>query len=117
MTTRTAKWEAAYPDVAARLPSNQAVFVVPAGNLGFSVFVFAGASLVALGLLQLRRSRLGCELGGPWKEKVSCAVSFITLWFGYITLASWQVLRWDDASDTERSVVILSVLFIALGVA
>ena len=39
-------------------------FVVPAGSLGFSVSVFTGCALLALGTLSIRRRVYGAELGG-----------------------------------------------------
>uniref|UniRef100_A0A0D3J593 Sodium/calcium exchanger membrane region domain-containing protein n=2 Tax=Emiliania huxleyi TaxID=2903 RepID=A0A0D3J593_EMIH1 len=40
-------------------------FVVPAGDLGYSVTVFCVCAVLCLGMLTLRRSVLGGELGGP----------------------------------------------------
>lgn len=112
---RSRDWEDRYPDVAGRVSG--VVFVVPSGNLGFSVLVFAGASLVALGLLQLRRSIIGAELGGPFGPKASTSAAFVTLWFGYITLASWQVLRSDKADKMEYVTVFIITLTITGSVA
>ena len=43
----------------------QGGFVVPAGDLGYSVTVFCVCAVLCLGTLTLRRSVLGGELGGP----------------------------------------------------
>ena len=54
---------ARYPDQAALYP--QGGFVVPAGDLGYLVTVFCVCAVLCLGMLTLRRSVLGGELGGP----------------------------------------------------
>ena len=59
----TPEWAARYPDQAALYP--QGGFVVPAGDLGYSVTVFCVCAVLCLGTLTLRRSVLGGELGGP----------------------------------------------------
>eukprot|EP00927_Polykrikos_kofoidii_P003541 TRINITY_DN11417_c0_g1_i1.p1 TRINITY_DN11417_c0_g1~~TRINITY_DN11417_c0_g1_i1.p1 ORF type:complete len:1139 (+),score=181.25 TRINITY_DN11417_c0_g1_i1:127-3543(+) len=95
------------------------IFVVPAASLGFSVTIFCVGALVALVVLNLRRSVLGAELGGPQVPKVMSAVTFTVLWASYVTLASWEVLRGKEAKFTETLVMILvpfSIISICVGV-
>ena len=91
----TPEWAARYPDQAALYP--QGGFVVPAGDLGYSVTVFCVCAVTCLGTLTLRRSVLGGELGGPsWAaassggplqlllQKRVVAALFVLLWGVYI---------------------------------
>lgn len=62
-------------------------FVVPAGDLGFSVGIFTVLSIFCIGLLLLRRMMpiFGPgELGGPIKYSILTSIFFVTLWFIYI---------------------------------
>jgi solute carrier family 8 (sodium/calcium exchanger) len=49
-------------------------FVVPAGNLVFSVATFVLVSLICMGTLALRRKFIGAELGGPVVLKTSTSM-------------------------------------------
>ena len=64
------------------------VFVVPAGDLGFSVTVFCGCGVACLGTLVARRKLVGGCLGGPSTSKKATAVFFLGLWCVYIAM-SW----------------------------
>jgi solute carrier family 8 (sodium/calcium exchanger) len=63
-------------------------FVVPAGNLGFSVVVFSCCCCTCIAILYARRLLYGGELGGPKKPQIITALIFVLLWITYITLAS-----------------------------
>jgi len=66
------------------------VYEVPAGDLGFSVFVFLIVAVVCFIVLILRRVFVGGELGGPGTIKYLSAVLLIMLWFIYILLSTLQ---------------------------
>jgi solute carrier family 8 (sodium/calcium exchanger) len=77
------------------LPSLQADypeggFIVVAGDLGFSVAVFTGCSVVCIGTLAARRKYLGAELGGNVTYNKITSVFFVFLWFLYVALSSWK---------------------------
>merc|ERR1711970_720975 len=95
------EWERAYPDVSKDRDGRPA-FVVMSTNLGFMVAVFTICALLALSILYLRRKKVGGELGGPFSMKVINSFSMVFLWFAFIFMSSWQVLRWDHADDSER---------------
>lgn len=63
-------------------------FVVPAGNLSFSVSIYTICALLCIGTLMLRRKYLGAVLGGPKKWRNITAIFFIGLWFFYIIMSS-----------------------------
>jgi len=110
-TEQPSEWLRRYPEIANG--RSDTVFVVPSGNLAFSVCVFTCCSVGALVILTLRRKMLDAELGGPLKLKVVASLSLVALWFSFLTLSSWQFVRSDDASIVERLVVIFSVACIA----
>jgi hypothetical protein len=59
--------------------------VLIGGDLGFSVGLFFGNSLLGFSVLFFRRYVIGAELGGPSRSKYASSAVFITLWVGYIT--------------------------------
>jgi len=67
-------------------------FMVPAGNLGFSVLVFTICAFVALGILIVRRIKYGGELGGPPGPKNVSAVLLCLLWVTYVGASCYQFL-------------------------
>jgi solute carrier family 8 (sodium/calcium exchanger) len=67
------------------------VFVVPGGDLGFSVTVFTICALVGLAALHYRRTVLGGELGGPWKEARWFSLLFFGLWLVYIVMSTLKL--------------------------
>jgi len=63
-------------------------FMVPAGELGFSVAVYSALAVLAVIFFVIRRKVYGGELGGP---KAHCYVSsaiFAGLWIAYIVLSA-----------------------------
>lgn len=68
-------------------------FTVKAGDLSFSVLVFSVCCVLCMIVLILRRY-LGVfgkgELGGPTIPKYLCAIFFVILWIGYLTLSGLQ---------------------------
>ncbi|XP_018013270.1 sodium/calcium exchanger 3 isoform X2 [Hyalella azteca] len=72
---------------------NKTTFDVASGNLGFSVGLYTGLSVVCLGLIVLRRMLpyFGkAELGGPNVPKYLSGLFMISLWLIYVLLASLQ---------------------------
>jgi solute carrier family 8 (sodium/calcium exchanger) len=63
-------------------------FAVPAGDLSFSVAVFAICAVICLSCIILRRQCVGMELGGPPCSKYGLAFFFVLLWFTYIGVSS-----------------------------
>jgi len=72
-------------------------FVVMAGDLSFSVLVFAVCALIALALLSVRRSLYGGELGGPKGPKYASGVGLVALWFIYISASIYKTMTSPDA--------------------
>jgi solute carrier family 8 (sodium/calcium exchanger) len=62
-------------------------FLVPAGNLSFSVTVFTMTALSCIALLCVRRVLYGGELGGPAFAAKRDAVILVSLWFLYIVMS------------------------------
>jgi solute carrier family 8 (sodium/calcium exchanger) len=62
-------------------------FLVPAGNLSFSVTVFTVTALSCIALLVYRRKAYGGELGGPAFAAKRDACILVALWFTYIVLS------------------------------
>lgn len=66
-------------------------FIVPAGNLGFSVVIFCVTAVTAIFVMMLRRSkRVGGELGGTKSYKLPTSLFFCFLWIFYIVMSSLQ---------------------------
>lgn len=66
-------------------------FKVPAGDLGFCVFLFSIAAIIAVALLMVRRKSAAfgkAEIGGPTGTRYISAAFLIILWITYIAL-SW----------------------------
>lgn len=59
-------------------------FAVPAGELGYTVFIFSLCAMATLGILFLRRAVFGVELGGPQPWASITSVVFMALWFFYV---------------------------------
>lgn len=62
-------------------------FVVPAGDLGFSVGLFTILSLICITIIMIRRWMpfFGPgELGGPFKYSLTTSIILVILWFIYI---------------------------------
>merc|ERR1719235_1997877 len=63
-------------------------FMVPAGELGFSVAVYSALAVVAVILFIIRRFAYGGELGGPTIHNYVSSLIFACLWFAYIGLSA-----------------------------
>jgi solute carrier family 8 (sodium/calcium exchanger) len=63
-------------------------FMVPAGELGFSVAVYSALAVVAVILFIIRRYAYGGELGGPKLHNYVSSFVFACLWFTYIGLSA-----------------------------
>ncbi|XP_054286263.1 sodium/calcium exchanger 2-like isoform X1 [Macrosteles quadrilineatus] len=71
--------------------SQDSVFRVPAGALGFSVLMYSIAAVIAVTLLVLRRNLAvfgKAEIGGPASMRYLSVFILVTLWVLYIVL-SW----------------------------
>lgn len=108
---RSLEWIQMYPNVHVKYPGTQAVFAVPAANLGFSVVCFCCACLAALALLVLRRRTVDCELGGPANVKLATASTLVFYWLGYVATVSWRALEFGKASRGQELSMIGGVLF------
>lgn len=62
-------------------------YIVPGGDLSFSVTVFTIAAIACVLLLLIRRYKAGGELGGPILIKKLSAAFLILLWLIYIILS------------------------------
>merc|ERR1712070_617102 len=62
-------------------------FMVPAGDLGFSVAVYSALAIVAVVLFIIRRKVYGGELGGPTMHNYISSLLFAALWITYIVLS------------------------------
>jgi solute carrier family 8 (sodium/calcium exchanger) len=63
-------------------------FMVPAGELGFSVAVYSALACVAVVLFVIRRNIYGGELGGPKMHNYLSSCVFASLWVAYIVLSA-----------------------------
>ncbi|KAJ9451606.1 Magnesium/proton exchanger [Diplonema papillatum] len=75
-------------------------FIVPSGNLVFSVIVFFCTAIVCLMLLFILRVQQGGELGGP-NRKIYAGFLF-SLWIVYIVLSSLKNYDHFTFPGTER---------------
>jgi len=89
-----ADWIVDYPEQAELYP--EGVFVVQAGNLGFSVIVFCSCAVCCMGFLLVRRLAFGGELGGENKTKYASAVFLTSLWLIYVGMSTWYVFSESD---------------------
>jgi hypothetical protein len=64
------------------------VFVVPAGDLAFSVALYLITSICCFIILIARRFIIGGELGGPKASAYASAFMLCTLWFIYVLFSS-----------------------------
>ena len=71
-------------------PGGLSEYTVPAGPLGFSVFVFLIVACICFLILIVRRKVFGGELGGPKTSKYITSFTCISLWLVYITLSTLQ---------------------------
>jgi len=100
---KTDDWTERYPDIAA--DRDTAALVVSSQDLSFCVAVFAVTGVFSLGLLYVRRHWIGFELGGPPVAKYATSVTFLMLWFAFVGVASWSVLRGEESSPQESMLV------------
>lgn len=63
-------------------------FVVPAGDLAFSVMLFLITSIICFIILIARRFIIGGELGGPKNSAYASSFACISLWFIYVIFSS-----------------------------
>ncbi|XP_044744800.1 sodium/calcium exchanger 3 isoform X2 [Coccinella septempunctata] len=67
-------------------------FIVPPGNLAFSVTLFCTEALITIMVLLLRRSKLvGGELGGPTAIKYATSGFLVFLWLFYLVMSTLEV--------------------------
>ena len=63
-------------------------FIVPAGDLAFSVMIFLITSVTCFIILIARRFIIGGELGGPKASAYASAFLMVTLWFIYVIFSA-----------------------------
>merc|ERR1711942_352723 len=69
-------------------------FLVPPGNLAFSVTLFCVEAFVAISLMLLRRHpKIGGELGGPKVPKILTSFFLAFLWFFYIFMSTLEAYK------------------------
>jgi solute carrier family 8 (sodium/calcium exchanger) len=90
----TDKWRLTTPQSVQDYVNNKdnAVYALPADDLGFSVGVFVACAICAMAALSLRRFLFKGELGGPHIPKLVSAFYLVFLWFVYIA-ASWSYIE------------------------
>ncbi|XP_065564225.1 sodium/calcium exchanger 1-like [Artemia franciscana] len=70
---------------------NGRAFIVPPGNLAFSVTLFCSTALCAIAVMLLRRTkRIGGELGGPRGAKIATSCLFVFFWLFYVFMSSLE---------------------------
>ena len=65
-------------------------YYVPAGSLGFSVFVFCVVACTCIVVLLLRRHFVQGELGGSQFGRTASAIGLVILWIIYIVMSTLQ---------------------------
>jgi len=109
----TARWEsqyrASYPEI---WPG--AAFIVEAGNLAFSVSVFAMAACICLAVICVRRSMYGGELGGARDPKAYSSALLFFLWIIYIGLSVWKIRNPNASTHAQLIAVALAVPILLL---
>ncbi|BES91095.1 Sodium calcium exchanger [Nesidiocoris tenuis] len=67
-------------------------FIVPPGNLAFSVTIFCTEALIAIVVIVARRTdSIGGELGGPTKPKIITSIFLFSLWIIYLLISTLEV--------------------------
>jgi Ca2+/Na+ antiporter len=87
----TDDWVETYPEIAKVYPGGG--FAVPAGDLAFSVIVFALLAISAICMLYYRRKRFGAELGGAEGPKMQHAAVFVGMWLTYVCMSIAKVYK------------------------
>jgi len=82
-----AVWRDRYSSEPWYTPQMAVSFVVPAGDLAYSVQIFLAVASLCFGTLIARRRLLGAELGGPPVSRWLSALFFVVLWAVYIALS------------------------------
>jgi len=98
--TKKAEWAEKYKDTTIPQDYPDGGFTVIAGDLGFSVIVFAICACTTIGVLVLRRKVFGGELGGPQPMRGISAGFLVLLWFIYVALSSWKTM--DTLNKAEN---------------
>jgi len=70
-------------------------FAVKSQGLSFSVLVFTCGACVTLSVIQIRRWKVGGELGGPVDTKAYSSFLLVVLWLSYIGLSVWKYQNID----------------------
>ncbi|VDO42780.1 unnamed protein product, partial [Onchocerca flexuosa] len=84
--------------------SKNQLFIVNAGNLGFSVAIFMATSVICMLLLIARRvlEFFGKgELGGPVGPKVFSALILVILWLCYVLLSTLQIYNYISENKCQ----------------
>lgn len=86
----------AHQKILSSCESTEAIFVVEAGSLAYSVIVFTCCALTAILLLYIRRHVVDGELGGPKELKYASSAFLVGLWFVYIGMSAIKVFEDRD---------------------
>jgi solute carrier family 8 (sodium/calcium exchanger) len=95
------EWQLKYADTEVPGKYPDGGFAVIAGDLGFSVIVFAICAITCIGILLVRRKVCGGELGGPQPLRSGSSALMVCLWFVYVALSSWKTM--DTISKQEAA--------------
>jgi len=88
-----AEWRDRYSSEPWYTPQMAVSFVVPAGDLAYSIQIFLAVASLCFGTLIARRRLLGAELGGPPVSRWLSALFFVVLWAVFIALSITRALR------------------------
>lgn len=87
-----AEWKERYADTEVPGKYPEGGFAVIAGDLGFSVIVFAICAITTIGVLVWRRKAVGGELGGPQPLRSGSSAFLVLMWFIYVAMSSWKTM-------------------------
>jgi len=94
-----AQWRGTFKDFdwfdSLGIGEDETAFVVPAGDLGFSVIIFCSCAVLAMILLFVRRTKFEGELGGPQGMRIFSAITLVGLWLLYICVSTARLYQSD----------------------
>jgi solute carrier family 8 (sodium/calcium exchanger) len=80
-------------------------YIVPAGEISYSVFVFLIVACICFIILIGRRCIIGGELGGPYVSKMASCAVLVFLWVVYIVLSILNATAGPSTSSDSTSSV------------
>ena len=87
----TAEIVARYPTMNLVVGASMDGLIVPAGDLAFSVIIFAVAAVACLSVITARRIVFGAELGSRMRWPTFACL--IGLWLLYVSLSTWKAYQ------------------------